>query len=64
MLNLAAVKAKQSAHPDQPVVIAADRSVRYESVLRVMDLLQRENVARVGLLAQPLPATPAAGARP
>ena len=61
---LAAVKAKQSAHPDQPVVIAADRSVRYESVLRVMDLLQRENVARVGLLAQPLPATPTAGARP
>jgi biopolymer transport protein TolR len=32
-----------------PVVISADRSVRYESVVRVMDTLQRAGVRRVGL---------------
>ena len=32
-----------------PVVISADRSVRYESVVRVMDALQRAGVQRVGL---------------
>ena len=53
---VAAVKAAQAKDAQKPVVIAADKAVRYEKVLRVMDLLQRENVARVGLLAQPLPA--------
>lgn len=52
---LAAVRSAQAQDPKKPVVIAADKSVRYERVLRVMDLLQRENVAHVGLLAQPLP---------
>lgn len=56
---LAAVKAAQAGDPSKPVVIAADKAVRYERVLRVMDLMQRENVAHVGLLAQPLPARPA-----
>jgi biopolymer transport protein TolR len=51
---LAAVKAAQAVDPRKAVVIAADKAVRYERVLRVMDLLQRENVAHVGLLAQPL----------
>jgi biopolymer transport protein TolR len=32
-----------------PVVISADRSVRYESVVKVMDALQRAGVQRVGL---------------
>ena len=32
-----------------PVVISADRNVRYESVVRVMDTLQRAGVQRVGL---------------
>ncbi len=36
--------------PDQPVVISADKSVRYEEVVNVMDLLQRRQVKRVGLL--------------
>ena len=40
---------------DQPVVIAADKSVRYEAVMRVMDTLQRAGVARVGLLVKPVP---------
>ena len=32
-----------------PVVISADRSVKYESVVKVMDILQRAGVQRVGL---------------
>ena len=47
------VRAAQREHPDQAVVIAGDRSVRYEEVLKVLDLLQRSQVKRVGLLARP-----------
>jgi biopolymer transport protein TolR len=47
------VKARQAAKPDQPVVISADREVRYEAVLKVMDELQKLNVARVGLMVKP-----------
>jgi biopolymer transport protein TolR len=32
-----------------PVVISADKNVRYDSVVRVMDTLQRAGVKRVGL---------------
>ena len=32
-----------------PVIISAKKDIRYESVVRVMDLLQRGGVARVGL---------------
>jgi biopolymer transport protein TolR len=35
-------------------VISADKSVRYESVMRVMDTLQTLGVARVGLLVKPV----------
>ncbi len=49
------VRAAQAAHPNQAVVIAGDRNVRYEEVLRVLDLLQRSQVKRVGLLARPAP---------
>jgi biopolymer transport protein TolR len=47
------IKAKQKRKPDQPVVISADKDVKYESVLQVMDLLQQNRVKRVGLLATP-----------
>ena len=47
------VRGAQVANPDQAVVIAGDRSVRYEEVLRVLDLLQQNRVRRVGLLARP-----------
>ena len=47
------VRAAQQARPDTAVVIAGDRSVRYEEVLQVLDLLQRSGVKRVGLLAKP-----------
>jgi len=47
------VRGAQGANPDQAVVIAGDKSVRYEEVLRVLDLLQQSRVRRVGLLARP-----------
>ena len=50
---LQAIREKQKRHRDQPVVIAADKDVRYEAVLEVMDMLQRNQVSKVGLLAKP-----------
>jgi len=41
-----AIKQKQAKNTDQPVVIAADKSVRYEEVMKVMDILQKQKVAR------------------
>jgi biopolymer transport protein TolR len=43
------VRGMQAGNADMPVVISADKSVRYESVVRVMDTLQRAGVKRVGL---------------
>jgi biopolymer transport protein TolR len=37
------------------VVISADRSVKYETVVKVMDSLQRAGIARVGLSVQLAP---------
>jgi biopolymer transport protein TolR len=50
---VARIRAKQARLPDQPVVIAADRAARYEDVLGVLDLLQKNGAKRVGLLARP-----------
>ena len=47
------VRQAQSQHADQAVVIAGDRAVRYEEVIGVLDLLQKNQVRRVGLLARP-----------
>jgi len=47
------VSAAQKKNPEQPVLIAGDKEVRYEAVLEVMDDLQRQQVKRVGLLVQP-----------
>jgi biopolymer transport protein TolR len=49
---VARVRDKQ-AQQEQPVVIAADKNARYEDVLSVLDLLQRNGVKKVGLLARP-----------
>jgi biopolymer transport protein TolR len=43
------VRGLQAGRADVPVVIAADKAVRYESVVKVMDILQRAGVQRVGL---------------
>ena len=48
----AMIKAAQTRNPDQPVLIAGDKNVKYEAVLSVMDELQRAQVKRVGLLVQ------------
>ena len=45
----ARVKQAQAGNADTPVVISADKSVRYEQVVKVMDTLQRAGVQRVGL---------------
>jgi biopolymer transport protein TolR len=47
------IRERQAKNPDQPVVIAADKDVRYQAVLDVMDELQRQQVKRVGLLVKP-----------
>ncbi len=49
---IARVKEAQGRRADQAVVIAADRNARYEDVLVVLDLLQRNGVKKVGLLAR------------
>jgi len=47
------IRERQAKSPDQPVLIAADKDVKYEAVLNVMDELQRQQVRRIGLLVQP-----------
>ncbi|MBI4808438.1 MAG: protein TolR [Nitrosomonadales bacterium] len=39
-------------NPEQPVVISADRNVRYEEVINVMDMLQQQHIKKIGLLAK------------
>ncbi|AEG92606.1 ExbD/TolR family protein [Ramlibacter tataouinensis] len=50
----AAVTRAQSGQPagTSAVVISADRNVKYETVVRVMDTLQQAGVQRVGLSVQ------------
>ena len=43
------VLALQQGNDQAPVVISADRAVKYEVVVKVMDTLQRAGVQRVGL---------------
>ena len=47
------LQAAQQRNPQQAVLIAGDKNVRYEAVLRVMDELQRQHVGKIGLLVQP-----------
>jgi len=43
------VKSAQAGEATTPVVISADKSVKYEAVVRVMDILQSAGIQRVGL---------------
>ncbi len=43
---------RQQSHADQPVVIAADKTVRYEVVMNVKSDLKARGVKRVGLLVK------------
>jgi biopolymer transport protein TolR len=48
----ALLKMKLAKNPEQSVVISADKKVRYEEVINVMDMLQQQNVKKVGLLTK------------
>jgi biopolymer transport protein TolR len=48
------IKQAQTKHPQQAVLIAGDKNVKYAAVLEVMDQLQRQQVTRIGLLVQPI----------
>lgn len=50
---LYAIRQSMSKHAEQSVVIAADKSVRYEDLVGVMDMLKQGKVEKVGLLLQP-----------
>ena len=52
---IARIQARQKQSPEQAVVIAADSDVRYEAVVAVLDMLQRNKVSKVGLLARRQP---------
>ncbi len=49
----ARIKQMQTKNPQQAVLIAGDKNVKYAAVLDVMDELQRQQVAKIGLLVQP-----------
>jgi biopolymer transport protein TolR len=49
---IARIRDQQAKNPERAVVIAADRSVRYEEVVGVLDILQRNGIRKVGLLAR------------
>ncbi|MFM6999631.1 MAG: protein TolR [Limnohabitans sp.] len=49
------VKNAIGTNDNTAVVISADRTVKYETVVKVMDSLQRAGIARVGLSVQLAP---------
>jgi biopolymer transport protein TolR len=49
---IAILKARQQNQAEQAVVISADKNVRYEEVVNVMDVLQQQHIKKVGLLTQ------------
>jgi biopolymer transport protein TolR len=48
----ARIVAAQQKNPEQPVLIAGDKNVKYEAVLAVMDELKQMQVKKVGLQVQ------------
>ena len=58
-INLASlansVRVAQTGQANSAVVISADRNVKYETVVKVMDTLQRAGIQRVGLSVQLAP---------
>jgi biopolymer transport protein TolR len=49
------VQLAQTGQKNSAVVISADRNVKYETVVKVMDTLQRSGIQRVGLSVQLAP---------
>lgn len=46
------IVAAQRNNPEQAVMIAGDKNVKYQAILEVMDDLQQQQVKRIGLLVQ------------
>ncbi len=51
---LLAVRQAIKKSPERSVVIAADKNVKYDEVMSVMDLLKQNKVDKVGLLLSPV----------
>ena len=49
---VAILKPRQGVQAEQAVVISADKNVRYEEVINVMDVLQQQHIKKIGLLTQ------------
>ena len=47
------VQSLMKTTPDRALVIAADKNVKYDEVISLMDLLKQNNVSKVGLLLKP-----------
>ena len=47
------VQSLMKTTPDRVLVIAADKNVKYDEVISLMDLLKQNNVSKVGLLLKP-----------
>ncbi|MFT3816972.1 MAG: biopolymer transporter ExbD [Rubrivivax sp.] len=45
----ARVRQLQAGNAEVPVIISADRNIKYDAVMKVMAVLQKERIARVGL---------------
>lgn len=50
---LFAIRQQLEKTPERAVVIAADKNVKYDDVIGVMDLLKQNNVNKIGLLLKP-----------
>jgi len=48
----ALLKQKLNRNSEQSVVISADKRVRYEEVINVMDMLQQQHIKKIGLLTK------------
>ncbi|MGZ8256767.1 MAG: protein TolR [Gallionella sp.] len=46
------IQARSGKLAEQAVVIAADKNVRYDEVIKVMDALQQQHIKKIGLLTQ------------
>jgi biopolymer transport protein TolR len=47
--------------PDRAILVKADKSVTYGTVMQAMVILQRAGADKVGMVADPLPPSPRAG---
>jgi biopolymer transport protein TolR len=50
---IARIRDRQAKNPDQAVVIYASGEIPYKSVMGVLDMLQQNHIAKVGLMARP-----------